>query len=53
MGTNVVGLIDTSPEGALALVPGLPLHWFVHSLASRATYRLVTPSGVIYTDLIL
>ena len=35
------------PEGFVYNIPGVPLHWYVHSVASNAIYQLTLPSGQV------
>ncbi|KAK9806941.1 hypothetical protein WJX72_008185 [[Myrmecia] bisecta] len=37
----------TGPEGQLARISFLPLHWFVHSLATPVQYSVAGPNGLL------
>jgi hypothetical protein len=34
-----------SPQGLLHLLPGLGLHWYVHSTLTRVAYHVQLPDG--------
>ena len=34
-----------SPQGLLHLLPGLGLHWYVHSTLTRVSYDVTLPGG--------
>lgn len=34
-----------SPQGLLHLLPGLGLHWYVHSTLTRVAYDITLPEG--------